>query len=163
MDIKDDELFNPEEKGLNELKHKELFEELKITHLYPPKDIYPIEIIGYRWVFSPIENNNNFLPNYSFDKSRNNIKNYSNGKYNDEDKQKRCSQSFYDNLASAKINHKKISQSMREKLGYTHIAEGQFDKSDGYATATNSIGHFSFYECYLCDLKSKFKICDSLN
>lgn len=146
-----------------ELKHQDLFVELDIIDLYPPDNLNPVETVAYRWVSTPIENEVNFLPNYLFDKLKNNVERYSNGRYSKEDLVKRCSQSFFNNLHSAKVNHKKIPKGMRDKLGYTHIAEGEMNKEDGFATETNAIGHFGFYECYLCDLKLKFKICDSLN
>ena len=129
---------------------------------YPPKDLKEFEDLAYRWVHDPIQHELNFLPNYVLDKFKNSVSGYENGIFSQDEKCLRCSLSMYSSPDAAKINHKKLPQKLKIKLGYTHVAEGKIEKTDGKMTFINPVGHFSFFENENIDLKSKFTVIDML-
>lgn len=143
-------------------KYEHLIKELGVGDLCPPDDLKQIDNFAYRWVFEPINNEFNLLPNYEVDKLKDNLKGYKNGIYSNSEKCLRCSLSMYVSLEAAKINHKKLPGILKGKLGYTHVAKGKIESTDGKATKTNSIGHFSFFEAKDIFLKAKFSIIDTL-
>lgn len=145
------------------LKYGYLFELLTVEDVCPPKDMQQINTTAYRWVYEPIGHSLNFLPNYEFDKEKGNLKNYNNGVYDSLRKCSRCSQSMFQSLNAAKIAYTKLSKSIKEHLGYTHVATGKISHEDGFCTKPNHQEHFSFYELETCELKNKFSICDSIN
>jgi hypothetical protein len=146
-----------------ELKYKHLFEELEIDTICPPVETKQIEAEAFRWVYDPLNHELNFLPNYAFDKANNNLGIYSPGFLNSTKKCLRCSMSLFITVEAAKINFRKLSKVAKLKLGYTHIASGKIEPSDGLATETTEVGHFSFFEFKDADLKGTFTFCDMLD
>jgi hypothetical protein len=143
-------------------KYQQTLTDLKIDGTCPPSGLQGINKEAFRWVFSPIEHQLNFLPNYEFDKVQNNTSNYFNGVYDSERICARCSQSLFVTLDAAILAFNKLASKRKSKLGYTHVAIGTIVEEDGFTTAHSVEGHFSFYENDGCDLKQKFAICAEL-
>ena len=146
-----------------ELKHKDLFDELELDTVCPPVHTKQIEMEAFRWSYQPISHSLNFLPNYAFDKANNDLSIYAKGFLKGEKRCLRCSMSLFTSIDAARINYRKLSKKRKEKLGYTHIATGKVELTDGLATETTDVEHFSFFEFISADFKVTFTLCDLLD
>ena len=123
-----------------------------------PHNVNNIEddVESYRFCFDPITHNLNFLPNVVFDRLTNSPFNYNRAQSNT--KCTRCGASYYTSLDNAKYKWDSLTEQVRENLGYTHIASGILDSSDGLVSAPNDDGHFNLYENDTANLVEKFEI-----
>jgi hypothetical protein len=120
----------------------------------------PTGLRVYRWSFSPIDHELNFLPNVIFDRLTNSPVNYATASKTT--KCKRCGASFFIDKESAVNKWEHISIENRKNLGYTHLAVGTLENADGLMRKPDREGHFGFYEIEGVDLVSKFQIEDKL-
>lgn len=142
------------------LKYKTEIDKFELTIDCPQSAVaIPNELPSFRFSFSPIGHEHNFLPNVVFDRVRNSSVNYA--KKSPEQKCSRCGASFYQKKDDCKYAWSNLPGSIREILSYTHIAFGKLNTDDG--VMVNGInGHFTFYENEGADLKSKFELIEEL-
>lgn len=115
---------------------------------------------SYRWVYSNIENEFNFLPTVLFNEKRRNAPRRQN------DANKHCSMcglSMFDSIVNAKKRHDALLPKWKEDLGYTHIAKGQIKKELGVITSISKDGHFDFFEYEGVNLTTEFVVFAELN
>jgi hypothetical protein len=111
---------------------------------------------AFRFSFSPIGHEDNFLPNVVFDRKRKNPINYN--AMTNEKKCKRCGASFYVNYDDAMSQWNGLTPKVKENLGYTHLAKGLISITDGQMLEPENNGHFTFYEDERAELRSKFAL-----
>lgn len=118
------------------------------------------EIDAYRFSYNPINHHLNFLPNVVFDRLTKNPYNYN--KASDHIKCSRCGASYYTSIENVKTKWALLSEQIRENLGYTHIAFGKLNNTDGLMKKPAKTGHFGFYENDTVDLSKKFSLVSEL-
>jgi hypothetical protein len=121
----------------------------------PPKNCGDSTIKAYRYVKSPIAEKD-FIP-YINDKTKtlpratekNHLKfcQY-------------CGLSMYSTLENARKKYIDIPK--KSNITYTHIAEGELDKTIGVYHPNNPSGHFTFYEFENVNLLNRFTIIEEL-
>jgi hypothetical protein len=113
--------------------------------------------MAYRWSLFPIDHTHNFLPNFLYDEARN-----APPRRNDKGDEKKtcrlCALSMFSSEKSAKMMFSGFNPNIKQKLGYTHISEGEIEESDGVSTEIEPNGHFGFFEYQDCNLFEKFVI-----
>jgi hypothetical protein len=139
------------------LKYQSEIDKFQLT-INCPENVSPPakEIEAFRFSFSPITHDLNFLPNVVFDRVKPIPFNYA--KASAIVKCRRCGASFYINLESALNQWSNLSEQVRDSLGYTHIAAGKLDAQDGLMKEPEKSGHFGFYENDTADLTAKFNL-----
>ena len=130
-------------------------DKLQISALCPNGVQPATGAIAYRFSFKPITHEHNFLPNVVFDRVKGIGFNYKTAPANR--KCSRCGASFYETKESAVSKWSSLTEQIREKLGYTHLAEGALDPTDGLVSSPHD-GHFTFFENINVDLTKKFNI-----
>lgn len=113
-------------------------------------------IYAYRFCFDPINHELNFLPNVVFDRRKPVHFNYA--RATPKKKCSRCGSSFYLNKSLAINNWNTLSETIRNNLGYTHIAYGILQKGDGLVGEPDDKSHFGFYEDANANLTVSFKV-----
>jgi hypothetical protein len=142
------------------IKYQHLISKQKLSIDCPFKSCTPSTGVGFRWMFFPIENPNNFLPSILLNEKLN-IPSRKNSP-DDGDKCSSCALSMFDSERNAIDKFNNIPKHNREMLGYTHIASGIIDNL-GLMTNTNKRGHFDFFEYEGIELRSVFTIVAELN
>ena len=137
------------------LKYQTEIDNLQISAVCPNGVLPATGAIAYRFSYTPITHDLNFLPNVVFDRMKGLGFNYGTASANR--KCSRCGASFYETRDSAVNKWNSLTEQVRENLGYTHLAVGTLDKTDGLVSTPRD-GHFSFYEYIDADLTKKFKI-----
>src|ERR1700752_3081026 len=94
-----------------ELKYKSLIEAQKIGKC-PSEECKQDIITGFRWVFSPITHDLNFLPNFIFNEKKGILPRINN---NDIFICSCCGISFFDSEEVAKNSFKSLSKKIKEK------------------------------------------------
>ena len=131
---------------MRNLKYQEKIDDKCNLSIYTEK-----ETLAYRWVFSDIEDERNFLPPYIRNPNRTN------------DNCRVWCLSFFDSLENAKKRLAEITKhnkNLYKKLG-THVAEGELEKEDGIISEVDSQGHFGMFEYVKTDLTEKFQVIGS--
>lgn len=126
----------------------------------PISGAQPTNLSAFRFVYSPITHNLNFLPNIIFDNLVGIGYDYDNAP--EQDVCLRCGISLYDTITNAKKAWKKLAPRVKQKLGYSHLAKGVLTQSDGLMNNINDKGHFGFYEDNNANLIQKFTIVEQL-
>lgn len=141
------------------LKYQQLLNELDLNSCCPPKETFETDIDAFRWVYSPIENDLNLLPN----KVYNDIRKIPTRALTKEDLCKNCNMSFFTDYTVAYSKLELINQRFEKKHKdllnpfYTDIAQGTINKIDGLVTKIEN-NHFMLYEYEGSNLRDKFKI-----
>lgn len=143
----------------NELKFKDLIDTLELGITCPPEDCENLDLKAYRWVRSPIDETLDFLPNHLYGEA---MKIPPRKNMNSEEKCSRCAISLFTNEEAASGTFKNLPPSIQSKIGYTHIAVGLIEKSDGLVGHIAPNGHLSFYEYTSAVLCTKFTVKSSL-
>ena len=124
----------------------------------PSIDSEERESVAFRWVFTPVKQENNFKPQFFKNKQRFNTK-------PPDVKCKSMGLSLYDTEENAKKRFEELKELMSEKayqrLG-TNIAKGTLVPSDGVSGTINNKGHFTFFTYEKIDLALKFAIISDL-
>lgn len=141
-------------------KYHHIIAELDITQPCPCQNSSELNIEAYRWTHSEIDHSENFLPAKILDiikktPPRTNV-------VDDYRKCTMCSISLFNSLESALKKFKQFTPSIKKKLGYTHVATGLLEITDGVGTPIEPSGHFEFFEYSNVNLASKFKIISSI-
>lgn len=141
-------------------KYHYLISSLNITQPCPCQNSSELNIEAFRWTHSKIDHQENFLPAKILDEikqvpPRANV-------IDDYRKCTLCSISLFDSLENAKKKFNSFNLNTRNKLGYTHIATGLLEITDGVGTPIESNGHFEFFEYSNTDLASKFAIISTI-
>ena len=141
-------------------KYHYIISSLDITQPCPCQNSSELNIEAYRWTHSEINHAENFLPAKILDlikgtPPRANV-------IDDYGKCTLCSISLFNSLENALKKIKGFSPSIRKKLGYTHVASGLLEITDGVGTPIEKSGHFEFFEYSNADLTSKFKIISTI-
>ena len=142
------------------LKYQELIEQKKGKTKCPQDRSIETEILAFRWVVSPIESNENFLPYFKHCELKNRPI-----RINAKDDNLVCSAcglSMFKTLESAKEKYNGIPSPAKQMLGYTHVANCPLQKNMGIVNSNPFSDHFDFYEYEEIDLKDHFVIVDSL-
>jgi hypothetical protein len=142
------------------LKYKHVIESRSLSIQCPSETSIPSNQEAYRFVLSPIEHEQNFLPNILYDKVRGTQIDYN--KMPEDKYCSRCGISLYDTLQNAKTAYKSLTPKIKVNLGYTHVARGTLVEEDGLMKAISEHGHFGFYENSNADIGKKFLIVDAL-
>lgn len=116
--------------------------------------------LAYRFVFSTVRHDYNFLPNVLFDRLRGSSVDYDN--MDDHQYCARCGISLFDTLAGARRAYEDLSPYTKTKLGYSHLAQGILNEPDGWMKPVGKNGHFSFFESMDADLTNNFIIIEQL-
>lgn len=111
---------------------------------------------AFRLCFDPIDNKLNFLPNIVFDAVKKIPFNYKTA--SEDVKCRRCAASFYTTQDNLRKKWNSMPEMVRQNLGYTHIAEGFIDNTDGLIRPPDKNGHFGLYESKEAELHNKFSI-----
>ena len=141
------------------LKYQRDIEKLEFTIACPPAESQEIDsnITVFRYVYAPIEHPENFIPQaLRRDKPL---------RLNSNDQEGTCSYmalSFFTDLARAMAFFKGFPQNTKNKLGYSHIAQGELIKGDGLMTPVKSNTHFDLHEFDNNQIPKKFKILNEL-
>lgn len=125
----------------------------------PPDSCTPKTILGFRWVYDSISNENNFLPSHLFD-SKVLKKDTSN-----EDNRVsclKCGLSVFSELRFAKSQYNSLSRRIKQKFSYTHIASGQIRPEDGVVSEVRNNGHYTFFESEQSEPHKTFEIIDTI-
>ena len=135
-------------------------EEKEIKEPCPFKNSVEIEQEAFRWGFSPIESEYNFLPNYIYNEKMNIPP-----RVNSQDdlfKCGNCALSMFKtfDIAKSKWNNE-LQQRNRDLLKYTHVLKGTISKEMGVSPDAKK-PHFNFFEYEGVELKKHFIIADFL-
>lgn len=123
----------------------------------PPSHYEGKNNICYRWVFDPIENEDNFKA--QADKNPSVI--------NSKDDIKKCDYyalSFHNSLENSRNAFEfleNLVKNARKRLG-DHIAKGKIDYQDGVAQEPNNKGHFNLHPSSKSKFDEKFVILEKL-
>lgn len=138
-------------------KYDDLIKSQKISISCPDKQkCQPVETKAFHWCHDPINSEYNFLPNHLYEKARSHPPRANT--LDDLRKCSRCAVSFFTSETAARNKFNGFTKAIREKLGYTHVAEGDITQSDGVASLPSQSGHFELFEYTKCDLKDRFTI-----
>lgn len=141
------------------LKYQREIDNFNLSIPCPENAIPPDDMDAYRFSFSPVNHEHNFLPNVVFDRIRGIGPNYS--KLPDARKCSRCGGSYYKTLEGAKNSWGSLAEQIRDNLGYTHVAHGVLSKEDGFIIPPVT-DHFTFYENDGVLLSEKFTLIEEL-
>jgi hypothetical protein len=137
-------------------KHNEWVKALKTP--CPPENYVGRETNGYRWVFEPIADERNFLPQYF------KVENYQLAK----DESVVCQSlglSFFDTSANAARKFEQLKarygKFVYQRTG-THLAEVKLGKGHGVSDTPNIAGHFTFHPFEDADLEATATIVQQL-
>ncbi len=140
------------------LKYQLLIDNQSLT--VPCPDLLTTEVEkekdSFRWCCDPISDAM-FLPSLLEDEAKNKPPRELHG---DSKHCGACALSLFDTLAQAKKHFIKFPLPTRQKLGYTHVANGKLSCLDGKVSSSDKNGHFLFFEYTQADLSSKFSIID---
>ncbi|TVZ23512.1 hypothetical protein JM84_2440 [Dokdonia sp. Hel_I_63] len=134
-----------------EFHHNKEYEEL-VTGC-PPANYIQKNLSCFRWVFSELSDQRNFLS--QADKNPKVLNNKSDSKKCDY-----YALSFHDSEANSQKHFDYLStvvKNAKKRLG-THIAQGIIKDNDGLAGEIENNGHFNFHFAKKNELKSNFKI-----
>lgn len=144
---------------MKELKYASLIDSHKFKINCPEEECKEGEILAYRWCNHPITDEINFLPNYIEDE----VKGRPPRMLSEEDKKcSACAISFFDDKDFAIKKFLSFPRSIRLKLGYTHVAEGNIVQTDGVISPIKG-NHFVLYEYNGVLIKDRFLAVDELN
>lgn len=140
-----------------EYKYQQDYDNLK--NPCPPSDYTAQEIVPvFRWIFKPIHEPENFLPQYHKKPKR----------FLNKDDLQKCKAlglSFFNNLEGAveRFNELKsiLGGNVYSTLG-TDIAEGKIEKSDGVNGPIERLGHFTHHPSETAQYEKIFQIIQSL-
>ncbi len=141
------------------IKYQDLINQQKLSSECPFATCTTSTGEGFRWIFLPIENNDNFLPSILLNQKRNIPLRRNSG--DDNSKCSSCAISMFDSEVHAVEKFNNFPKHIREMLGYTHVAQGVIDGL-GLKSRTNKSGHFDFFEFEDVDLLSVFIIVNDL-
>jgi len=140
------------------LKYQDIINKLEIE--CPFNNCFTDNLIAYRWIKPPIDNEDNFLPSIVLD-----VKYNRPSRRNSLDDFRLCSScglSMFISEEKAKIRFQWLPLRNQKLLGYTHIAVGNIENEDGLITKASPIGHFDLFEFDNIELGLKFNIISEL-
>lgn len=143
-----------------ELKYRQLIADQNLTIKCPPENCKLNSAVeGVRWVIEPIGNELNFLPNHLFNQK----KGVPSRSLSEDIKCGYCSISLHESVEASTNAFRGLSSSIKNKLGYTHMAKGLIEASIGLMTDINPISkHFELFEKDGYNWSHKFKIISQL-
>lgn len=142
------------------LKYQPLISSFGLKIDCPFKNCVPEKRDAFRWVLNPVNLEINFLPNFLYDKQRG--IDITKQKFLEEETCKRCGISLFNTKDNALNTFKSMPPRIKQKLGYTHLAEGTITGTDGLSSEITSNGHYTFFEYDNASFKSTFSIIDVL-
>jgi hypothetical protein len=143
------------------LKYQALIDQQNLSIKCPDSSCAQVDMTVFRWVKADFSDGQSFLPNliYDFNRGKPPRKNA------DEDfKCGMCALSFFDTLESAGENVEAIGgpEKIKRLLGYTHVAQGKIESTDGLASSIDEHGHLLFFEFVGVVLEPKFTVLSAL-
>jgi len=147
------------EKVEKSLKYQELIDKQKLTEC--PKNCKESELEAYRWVLTPLDNENNFLPVMQYSQKNNRPMRRLTS---DDGRCAGCAGlSMFDSLENARNRFAGFEKKIQTLLGYTHVAAGQITKDMGIVSEISpDSGHFALYEYKNVDLRTTFTIASTI-
>lgn len=136
------------------LKFQEEIDKLELNNC--PTNVAELlkAIVVFRFSYTPIEHEHNFLPNVIIDKIKNAPVTYE--LLSSNEKCLRCGTSFYLGADFALKKWKRLPIQFKENYGYTHLASGTLEKGDGLMSESKN-NHFTFYQNENVQLENKFE------
>ena len=138
------------------LKYQTLVDALNISSDCPYEGCEAANVIGFRWVIEPLEDESNFLPKMAYDTLKNIPFRINNP--NDRLLCSCCALSMFDSLEAAHKRFMGIPKRNRDLLGYTHVSQGTITVEDGLISNTSPDGHFDFFEYSTIELRNTFAV-----
>ena len=123
----------------------------------PPADFAVRETVAFRWVFEPIDDEQNFLPQYFKNPDR----------FNEKEDKVKCQAlglSLFNSAADAQRQFSVLQKYLKEdamSLG-THLATGIIQRDFGFADLPNPKGHFTLHPFENVSLLEHFEIISTL-
>jgi len=144
------------------LRYQVLIDQESLTVPCPDEIVSTITRPSYRWCNSPVNHQHNFFPNRFVDQLKGKARRKLKG---DKDCCEYCAISFFDTLDNAKDRFMGFPDRIREMLGYTHVAHGVVEDTDGLTSEPDEYGHFNFFEFdnLTVQLQDKFIIVHSFS
>lgn len=142
-------------------KHKyyKVIKGLSLKVSCPSENCEAVDKLTYRFVYEDIKNEDNFLPQA--------IKAIKEGRppmrrITEENTCEDYALSLFISEPTIREQWDGFSKRTKQLLGYSHIASGKIQKTDGVVTPEEEKGHFNLHEFIETNLQPKFKIVGKL-
>jgi len=141
------------------LKYQSLIEKMKLSESCPYKECVEQNILGFRFTYSDINHEDNFLPVILFDEKNNRPPRVNSS---EDFKCSCCALSMFNTIEAAKSKFDGFLERTKKLFAYTHIAAGAIKKETGKVSEVNYYGHFDLFEYEDAVLSNSFQIVGKL-